>query len=270
MTIQSEHKKLSGEQEDLTKLLDQPVLQWEAIDKKLTDIKKRFGPDMEGGTRRTGFSSAPVLESVPMEAMVEREPITVVYSRRGWLRAIKTHLAPDASISFKEGDEERFRFHAYTTDRILAFTSQGRMHTLLADKFPGGRGHGEPLRILVDLQGDEEVVAMLPYDPDSRLLLASSDGRGFLIEADKALASTRSGRQVMNVATDVRATHCLPVDGDMVAVIGENRRLLIFPLDDIPVMTRGRGVILQRYRDGGLSDLCLITKDQGLSWPMGG
>ncbi len=270
MTIRAEHEKLSIEQESLTGLLAEPTLQWAEIGKKLTDIKKRFGSGMEGGARRTGFSDAPVLDSVPMEAMIEREPITVVYSRRGWLRAMKGHMTPDAAISFKEGDEERFRLHAYTTDRILAFTSQGRMHTLFADKLPGGRGHGEPLRILVDLQGDEEIVAMMPYEPDSHLLLASSDGRGFQIEADKALASTRSGRQVMNVGTSVRATHCLPIDGDMVAIIGENRRLLIFPLDEIPVMARGRGVILQRYRDGGLADLRLIEKDQGLSWPMGG
>ncbi|GER07635.1 hypothetical protein JCM17843_19450 [Kordiimonadales bacterium JCM 17843] len=179
-------------------------------------------------------------------------------------------MAPDSVLNFKEGDEERFRFHAYTTDKIFAFTSLGRMHTLPADKLPGGRGHGEALRLLVDLDGEEEIVALMPYKAGSELLLASSEGRGFRAEADKAVASTRSGKQLMNVGKGARATHCLVVEGDTVAIIGENRKLLLFPVEELPVMARGRGVMLQRYKDGGMADIRLLNAAEGLSWPMGG
>lgn len=270
MEIRTEHEKLSAEQAQLNGLLASSERQWISVGEKFSGIKDRFGSDTIEGRRRSGFGEAPILDVVPMEAMIEREPVTVVCSRRGWLRALKGHMAPDSVLNFKEGDEERFRFHAYTTDKIFAFTSLGRMHTLPADKLPGGRGHGEALRLLVDLDGEEEIVALMPYKAGSELLLASSEGRGFRAEADKAVASTRSGKQLMNVGKGVRATHCLVVDGDTVAVIGENRKLLLFPVDELPVMARGRGVMLQRYKDGGMADIRLLNAAEGLSWPMGG
>ncbi|WP_281300248.1 MULTISPECIES: DNA topoisomerase IV subunit A [unclassified Iodidimonas] len=270
MEIRGEHEKLSTQQAELQALLGSSERQWIAVGEKLAHVKESFGSETLEGKRRTSFADMPDVDFVPAEAMIEREPVTVVFSRRGWLRALKGHMAAEASLGFKDGDEERFRFHAFTTDKILAFTSMGRIHSLGADKLPGGRGHGEPLRLLVEMESDEEVVALLPYVPGSELLLASSEGRGFRVEADKVLASTRGGRQVMNVGSGVRATHCLPVRGDTVAIIGENRKLLLFPLDEVPVLARGRGVILQRYKDGGLSDLRLLDLAEGLSWPMGG
>ncbi len=270
VAIRREYESLEAEQRALSALLASPERQWIALGERFAEVKELFGPESALGRRRTSFAEAPALESVPIEAMVEREPVTVVCSRRGWLRAIKGHLAPDAPLSFKDGDAERFRFHAYTTDRILAFTSRGRMYTLAGDRLPGGRGHGEPLRLLLDLEGEEEVVALLPYRPGSELLLASSLGRGFRVAADKAVASTRSGRQLMTLAKGGHASHCLPVDGDTVAVIGENRKLLLFPVEEVPLMARGQGVILQRYKGCGMADLTLIRREEGLSWPMGG
>ncbi|MFQ5348564.1 MAG: DNA topoisomerase IV subunit A, partial [Rhodothalassiaceae bacterium] len=270
VAIRREHKALSAEQRELKAMLASPERQWIALGDRLAVVKETFGPDSAGDGRRTGFGEAPSAEPVPIEAMVEREPITIVCSRRGWLRTIKGHLADDAPLSFKDGDTGRFRFHAYSTDRILAFTSHGRMHTLAADRLPGGRGHGEPLRLLVELEGDEEVVALLPYRPGSELLLVASNGRGFRVLADRTVAATRSGRQLMSLAKGGRATHCLPVDGDTVAVIGDNRKLLLFPVGEVPQMARGQGVILQRYREGGLSDITIIRREEGLSWPMGG
>ncbi len=270
VAIRREYEALEAEQRALSALLASPERQWIALGDRLAEVKELFGPESALGRRRTRFAEAPVLEAVPVEAMIEREPVTIICSRRGWLRAIKGHLAPDAPLGFKDGDAERFRFHAFTTDKILAFASSGRMYTLAGDRLPGGRGHGEPLRLLLDLEGEEEVVALLPYRPGTELLLASSAGRGFRVAAAKAVASTRSGRQLMTLAKGGRASHCLPVEGDTVAVIGENRKLLLFPVAEVPLMARGQGVILQRYKGGGMADLTIIRREEGLSWPMGG
>ncbi len=272
MEIRKEHDALLAERAGLEELLASPKRQWIALGDRFAEVKAAFGPDTPLGRRRTGFATAPKVEkAVPIEAMVEREPITVVCSKRGWLRAIKGHIPDDQTLSFKEGDGERFRFHAHTTDRILAFTASGRMYTIPASRLPGGRGHGEPLKLMIDLDGEDELVALLPYRPGGRLLVASSEGRGFLVAADEVLATKRAGRQVMKPGPGARASHCLPVgEADHVAVIGENRRLLVFPLAQVPEMGRGRGVILQRYRQGGLSDIRLFRLEDGLSWRMGG
>ncbi|MGF1606864.1 MAG: DNA topoisomerase IV subunit A [Rhodothalassiaceae bacterium] len=271
MELRAEHDRLTEEQQDLTALLDSPERQWERIGTDLADIKAEFGPDTELGRRRTRFGEAPTgAVDIPLEAMIEREPITVVCSTRGWLRALKGHLPAEETLKFKEGDAQHFRFHAYTTDKILAFTSAGRMHTLRADTLPGGRGAGEPITLMVEFEAEEELVALRPYRPGGRLLLAASDGRGFITEADKALAQTKAGKQLMSPGPGARASHCLDVDGDHVAVIGDNRKLLVFPVDEVPELARGRGVKLQSYKDGGLSDIMLIRLAEGLSWPMGG
>ncbi len=270
--IRKEHDALLRERAGLEELLASPKRQWIALGDRLAEVKAAFGPDTPLGRRHTGFAAAPQVDrSVPIEAMVEREPITVVCSKRGWLRAIKGHIAADQVLSFKEGDDERFRFHALTTDRILAFTASGRMYTIPASRLPGGRGHGGPLKLMIDLDGEDELVALLAHRPGSRLLVASSEGRGFLVSADDVLAAKRAGKQVMKPGAGARATHCLLAEGgDHVAVIGENRRLLVFPLDEVPEMSRGRGVILQRYRQGGLSDIRIFRLEDGLSWRMGG
>jgi len=207
---------------------------------------------------------------VPLEAMIEREPVTVVCSQRGWIRALRGHLPADTDLKYKEGAGHRVHLHAETTDKLLVFATNGRFYTLGCDKLPGGRGFGEPLNLMVDLGGENDVVAIFVHKPGRRLLVAASDGRGFVVEEDGVLAQTRAGKQVLNVSGKVEAAVCVPAGGDSVAVIGRNRKLLVFGLDEVPVMTRGRGVILQRYKDGGLSDVRVFRRDEGLPWKYGG
>ncbi|GIX17586.1 MAG: DNA topoisomerase 4 subunit A [Rhodothalassiaceae bacterium] len=271
MEIRAELDRLLAERAELERLKESPRRQWAALGARFAEVKEMFAPDTALGARRTRFGEAPEAPAQPLEeALVEREPITVVCSERGWVRAIKGHLPPEQELSFKEGDRERFRFHAHTTDRLLAFTSSGRMHTIPASRLPGGRGHGEPLKLMVDLDGDEEVVALLAHRPAGKLLLASTDGRGFIVAEEDVLAQTRTGRQVMRPAAGARALAAVPVEGDHVAVVGTNRKLLIFPVAEVPELARGRGVILQRYRSGRLSDVAVFRREEGLSWRMGG
>ena len=268
--IRTEHSKLEEEQAKLQALIASPKLQWLEIGDKFADVKKRFGQDTEIGKRRTRFGTAPISEAIPLEAMIEKEPITVVCSRRGWIRALKGHAKAEEVLKYKEGDEEKFRFHAYTTDKIFVFASNGKIYTLGGDKLPGGRGNGEPVRLMVDMDANEEVIELLPYMPGSQLLVASSIGKGFLVEADNAVAMTKGGKQILNLPGEAVATHCTQVAGDTVAVIGNNRKLLVFSLEELPTMNRGQGVTLQRYKDGGMSDILTFHKADGLTWPMGG
>ena len=208
---------------------------------------------------------------VPRAAEIEREPITVVCSAEGWLRALKGHLAPDAELKYREGDGERFRFHAQSTDRILALASDGRVFTLDGDKLPGGRGAGEPIRLQADLAADAEIVDLILLPAGGRVLMATSDGRGFLAPADALSAQTRAGRMVLNVSLPAKAAIMspMPEDADHIAVVGDNRRLLIFPIEEMPEMGRGKGVILQRYKGGGLADAIGFKLADGLKWPSG-
>ena len=224
------------------------------------------------GARRTGLTDAPLVEDVPIEAMIEREPVTVVCSQQGWIRAMKGHVAPDQELKYKDGDGERFRFHAETTDRLLAFASNGRFYTLGADRLPGGRGMGEPVRLMVDLPNEAQLVALFIHRPGERVLVASSAGDGFVVPEVDLIAQTRTGKQILNVRGDVTADHCVQVTGDHVAVVGKNRKLLIFPLGELPEMTRGKGVRLQTYRDKGvvLSDVKCLALEHGLSWKESG
>jgi topoisomerase IV subunit A len=247
-------------------LLGSEELQWSRIAEELREAKKRFGRDAPGGARRTEFADAPVVEEVSLEAMTPREPITVVCSEMGWIRTLRGHLAADAELKFKDGDGPRFLLHAETTDRLLVFASNGRFYTLGCAGLPGGRGMGEPVRLMVDLPNEAEVVALRVHRPGGRLIVASSAGDGFVVPEDEAVAQTRAGRQVMNLREAVRARVCRPVAGDHVAVVGENRKLLIFPLSELPEMGRGKGVRLQRYKDGGLADATTFVLAEGLSW----
>jgi topoisomerase-4 subunit A len=266
MELMAERDKLMEERAGLEDLLEDDGLQWTAISDQLKDVKKTFGKNSEGGARRTRIEEAGEVEEVPLEAMIDKEPITVVCSKMGWIRAMSGHIDLDRELKFKDGDEARFTFHAETTDKLLVFGSNGRFYTLTASNLPGGRGMGEPLRLMVDLPNEAEIVALFIHRPGSKLLVASSAGDGFLVSEDDVIAQTRSGRQVLNLKEDFRALVCKPVNGDHVACVGENRKVLIFPLDELPEMGRGKGVRLQRYKDGGLSDATTFTLAEGLSW----
>ena len=267
--IRRERDKLSAEQAGLQSLLESERKRWRAIAKEVREIDQAFGEATLLGRRRTTIEGAPVVAEVPMEAMVEREPITILLSEKGWIRATRGHVEADADLRFKDGDRGRFLVHAETTDRLLLFATNGRFYTLAADKLPRGRGFGEPIRLMIDLANDHEVVTLFPYRAGRTLLVAATDGRGFLVAEDETLAQTRSGRQVLNVSGEVEAKVCVPAQGDHVATVGDNRRLLVFKLDEVPTLARGRGVILQRFKDGGLSDAKVFAKADGLTWKIG-
>ncbi|MCA8867019.1 MAG: DNA topoisomerase IV subunit A [Rhodobacteraceae bacterium] len=266
MELRREHEALLVERADLEDLLADEALQWGRISDQLRETRKKFGKTAEGGARRTELADAPDIEDVPLEAMIEKEPITVVCSAMGWIRAMKGHIALDSELKFKDGDEARFIFHAQTTDKILLFGTNGRFYTLGASALPGGRGMGEPVRLMVDLPNEVEIVDLFLHLPGRKLLVASSAGDGFVVPEDEVIAQTRNGRQVLNVKDGVRALISEFVVGDHVACVGENRKVLVFPLSELPVMNRGKGVRLQKYKDGGLSDLTSFNLADGLSW----
>ncbi|MEM6482576.1 MAG: DNA topoisomerase IV subunit A [Pseudomonadota bacterium] len=266
MELLREQNNLMEERQGLEDLLDSEALQWAEIAGQLKEVKKTFGGKDARGARRTGFAEAGEVEEVPLEAMIEREPITVVCSQMGWLRALSGHIDLDRELKFKDGDGPRFIFHAETTDRLLVFGSNGRFYTLSAANLPGGRGMGEPVRLMVDLPNETEIVAILIHQPGRKLLVASSAGDGFIVPENEIVAQTRSGKQVLNVRDAVRALVCGPIVGDHVACVGENRKMLVFPLEELPEMTRGKGVRLQKYKDGGLGDATTFTLANGLSW----
>ncbi|WP_370213293.1 DNA topoisomerase IV subunit A [Roseovarius sp.] len=266
MALVKERDALMEERAGLEDLLEDEVLQWAAISDQLREAKKTFGKDYEGGARRTTFAEAGEVEEVPIEAMIEREPITVVCSQMGWIRAMTGHIDLGRELKFKDGDGPSFMFHAETTDRLLVFASTGRFYTISAANLPGGRGMGEPLRLMVDLPNEAEIIDIFIHKPGGKMLLASSAGDGFVVPEEELLAQTRTGKQVLNVRGDTRARVCKPVSGDHVAVVGENRKVLVFPLDELPEMGRGKGVRLQKYKDGGLSDATTFTLAEGLSW----
>ena len=266
MELVAERDRLMEERAGLEDLLDSGDLQWDAIAEQLRETRKTFGKSYPGGERRTTFAEAGEVEDVPIEAMIEREPITVVCSEMGWIRAMTGHLDLTRELKFKDGDGPRFIFHAETTDKLLVFGSNGRFYTIPASNLPGGRGMGEPLRLMVDLPNEAAIVDLFIHNPDRRLLVASSAGDGFIVPEIEVLAQTRAGKQVLNVKDDARAKVCKPVSGDAVAVVGENRKVLVFALDELPEMGRGKGVRLQKYKDGGLSDATTFTLGEGLTW----
>ncbi|QBF30050.1 DNA topoisomerase IV subunit A [Thalassococcus sp. S3] len=261
-----EQAELMEERAGLEDLLENEDLQWTRIADQLKEIKKAFGKDYEGGARRTRFAEAGEVEEVPLEAMIDREPITVVCSKMGWIRAMTGHIDLARELKFKDGDGPRFIFHAETTDRLLVFGTNGRFYTISAANLPGGRGMGEPLRLMVDLPNEADIVDLFIHDPARKLLVASSAGDGFVVPETDVVAQTRAGKQVLNVRGEVFAKLCKPIAGDSVAVVGENRKMVVFGLDELPEMSRGKGVRLQRYKDGGLSDATTFTRADGLSW----
>ena len=266
--IRKEHKSLSGEKTEIEKLLKSDDLQWTRIGEEIRGVREKFGKSTRLGKRRTDFADAPDVEEELDQALTEKEPITVVCSEKGWIRSMKGHLQDASTLAYKEGDKGRFIIHAETTDRFLLLSSSGKFFTLEASRLPGGRGHGEPVRLMVDMEAGDAIVAFLIHRPDGHLALGSSDGNGFIVAEADCLANTRKGKQVLNVKAPAEAQACTPVPpgADHVAVVGENRKLLIFPIAELPVMARGRGVRLQKYKDGALSDLKAFTLSEGLAW----
>jgi topoisomerase IV subunit A len=266
MELRRERDTLVSEQAGLAALVGSDELQWKRISEEIAEVRKQFGKSAPGGARRSEFADAPDIEDVPLEAMIEREPITVICSRMGWIRAMKGHVAPGTELKFRDGDGPGFLLHAETTDRILLFASNGRMFTLQAAQLPGGRGMGEPLRLMIDMPNEAGPVSLRVYRPGGRLLVASDAGDGFILPEDEAIAQKRAGRQVLNVREGARARVCRAVSGDHVAVVGANRKMLVFPVSELPELGRGKGVRLQRYKDGGLSDAITFALADGLSW----
>ncbi|MCO5159576.1 MAG: DNA topoisomerase IV subunit A [Mesorhizobium sp.] len=267
--IRKEFDGLSAEKGQIEQLLASEAKQWKAVRWQVEQTRDRYSPEKnkELGPRRTTFADAPDHDVADIHhAMIEKEPVTVVVSEKGWLRAMKGHLADFSTLTFKEGDKLKLAFHAQTTDKVILFTTGGKFYTIGADRLPGGRGHGEPVRIIVDMENDQDIVTAFVHDPQRKLLLASHEGYGFLVPEAEVVANTRKGKQVMNVKAPDEAARLTFVDGDHVAIVGENRKLLVFPLGQVPEMARGKGVRLQRYKDGGVADLKTFTMTAGLSW----
>ena len=267
MEIRQEDKALRAERKKLKDLIGSETEQWKRIADEVKEVRAKFGPKTPLGKRRTAFAQAPVHDEAAIEeALVEREPITVVVSEKGWIRTLRGTVSDLSGVAFKTDDGPKFAFPAETTSKCLVFATNGRFYTLDAAKLPGGRGHGEPIRLFVDLEQEADVVAVFRHQGGRKFLVASTEGRGFVVPEDECLANTRKGKQVLNVAMPDEARAIAVVEGELVAAIGENRKMLVFPLEQIPEMTRGRGVRLQRYKDGGLSDVKAFKVEEGLSW----
>jgi topoisomerase IV subunit A len=267
MEIRQEDKDLKAERRKLQDLLRSEPEQWKKVAEEIRELRTAFGPKTRLGKRRTNFAELPEHDEAAIEeAMVVREPITVVVSEKGWIRALRGHVSDFSGVAFKADDALKFAFPAETTSKCLIFASNGRFYTIEASKLPGGRGHGEPVRLFIDLEQEDELVTVMPYVGGRKFLVAGHQGNGFVIAEDECLANTRKGKQVLNLKEGDAACAVAPVEGEQVAVIGANRKMLVFPLEQVPDMTRGRGVRLQRYKDGGLSDIKTFKGAEGLSW----
>ncbi|MBO6552984.1 MAG: DNA topoisomerase IV subunit A [Roseitalea sp.] len=271
--IRKEFDQLTEEKDQIERLLASEDAQWKTVGWEIGKVRDRFGKDTELGARRTDFGEAQEIDlQAVQQAMIEKEPVTVVVSDKGWLRAMKGHLSDYDGLTFKEGDQLRTAFPAHTTDKLLVFTTTGKFYTIGVDKLPGGRGHGEPIRLMVDMDNDADIVTAFVHRPGRKLLVASSAGNGFIVGESEVSANTRKGKQVMNVKMPDEAVLCRFVEAgdgatpDHVAVVGENRKLLVFPLDQVPEMGRGKGVRLQRYKDGGIKDAKVFAIEDGLTW----
>src|ERR1700733_4232706 len=267
MEIRGEEKDLRAEKKSLEELIHSEKQQWKKIADEIKNLRDKFGPKTPLGKRRTGFAEAPAHDEAAIEeALVEREPITVVVSEKGWMRALRGQVADLSTLAFKADDGLKLAFAAETTSKLLVFATNGRCYTIDAAKLPGGRGHGEPIRLFADLEQEADIVTVFRYQGGRKLIVASKQGRGFVVLEDECLGNTRKGKQVLNVKPPDGARAIAPVEGDQVAAIGDNRKMVIFALDQVPEMTRGSGVRLQRHKDGGLSDVKTFKAAEGLSW----
>jgi topoisomerase IV subunit A len=265
--IRDEDKRLRAEKKSIEDLLRSEKAQWKTIAGQIREVREQFGPKTPVGKRRTGFAEAPAHDEAAIEeALVEREPITVVVSEKGWIRALRGQVADLSSLAFKADDGLDHAFFAETTSKIMVFATNGRFYTIEAAKLPGGRGHGEPVRLFIELEQQSDIVDVFQYQGGRKLIVASKQGRGFIVPEDECLANTRKGKQILNVKPPDAARALTPVGGELVASIGENRKMVVFPIDQIPEMARGRGVRLQRHKDGGLSDIKTFEVEKGLTW----
>jgi topoisomerase-4 subunit A len=270
MEIAKEREALGKEREDLVKLVESPARQRTRLKRDLAAMKDKFSDD-----RRTRIEEvAATAREIDWSAMIEKEPITVILSQRGWIRAMKGHAALDdaETLKFREGDALATIFHAQTTDKLLLAADDGRVYTLAGDKLPGGRGFGEPVRLMIDLPAEVGIVGLMVVRPEMKLLVVASDGRGFVTSGEATIAETRKGKQLVNLRAGARVAVVRRIEegADAVAVIGENRKMLVFLLSELPELARGQGVTLQRYRDGGLADATTLKLSEGLSWVLGG
>lgn len=267
--IKTEYKNLEIEKEGLEALLADEELRKNKLAEEIKEIQKKFGQKTELGKRRTLVAEAPKEVEISIEAMIEKEPITVVLSKQGWIRAMKGHIDSADDVKFKEGDSLKLSLKTYTTDNIVLFADNGRFYTILGNNIAGGRGYGEPLRLSVDVAEDAEIVTMFAWQPDQKLLVASRNGKGFIVNSNDVIAQTRAGKIILNLAEGDKALLCKQASGTHVAVIGTNRKMVVFSADEIPTMTRGSGVILQRYQEAKLSDAKFFNLEDGLSFPSG-
>ena len=266
MVLRRERDELMQERVELDDLLADNLQQWSRVAEQIKNTKKTFGKEFIGGQRKSKIIEHVEIDEVPLEALIEKEPITVVCSKMGWIRAMTGHIDLDRELKFKDGDGPNITFHAETTDRLLIFGSNGRFYTISASNLPGGRGMGEPLRLMVDLPNECDIINIHKYNQKNNLLVASTAGDGFIVPMNEVLAQTRNGKQILNVKGSVKAAVSRTVCGDYVATVGENRKVLIFAIEELPVMQRGKGVRLQKFKDGGLSDITTFSFEDGLSW----
>jgi topoisomerase-4 subunit A len=267
MEIRQEDKDLRVEKKSLEDLLGSEKAQWKTISGQIREVREKYGPKTPLGKRRSGFAEAPAHDEAAIEeALVEREPVTIVVSEKGWIRALRGQVADLSNLTFKADDGLRAAFFAETTSKLLIFATNGRCYTIDAAKLPGGRGHGEPIRLFIELEQDAEVVSVFRYEGGRKLIVGSKEGRGFIVPEDECVGNTRKGKQLLNVTLPDEARAIAPAIGELVAVIGDNRKMIVFPIDQVPEMTRGRGVRLQRHKDGGLSDIRTFEAEKGLSW----
>ena len=266
MEIKTEHKNLKAEQKSLRALLKSEDAQWKKIAEELREVRKVFDPKSDLGRRRTDIADAPDIEEIDLDILVEKEPVTIVLSEKGWVRTMKGHVEDAKSVKYKEGDRQGFLVHAQTTDKLMLFGTNGKFYALDVSALPGGRGHGEPIRLMVDMGNDDAVAAAFLYQGERKFLVASSSGHGFIVGEDDCVSNTRKGKQVLNVPAGAEAVVCRPAEGDTVGVVGDNKKFLVFPAAELPEMTRGKGVVMQKYQKGGLSDAKVFSKKEGLTW----
>lgn len=268
MEIRRENEELVKEQKGLKGLVASDEQQWAKVADEIKAVKEKFSKKTPLGKRRTDFAEAPEIDVDLEQAMIEKEPVTIVCSEKAWIRAMKGHIEDASTLSYKDGDQGRFVVHAQSTDKVMLFSSSGKFFTLEAGKLPGGRGHGEPVRLMADVDATDQIVALFIHTPGAKRLVASTDGDGFVVSEDECVATTRKGKQVLNVKPPAEAQVCVSVSPDdtHVATIGDNRKLVIFKLSDVPEMARGKGVRLQKFKDGGLSDAQTFNLKEGLSW----
>ena len=269
ITIRDEIAKLKLEQNLIEEILENESLRWKRVGEEIRKVRESFGKKTDLGKRRTSISEAPIASCLNFMPMIECEPITVIFSQKGWIRSSKGHQNDFSNVRFKDGDNGRFILNAHTTDKLLLLGTNGRFYTITCDKLSSGRGHGEPLKLMIDLGNEHDIVAALVFEPDSKLVVASSDGRGFIVAQSDTIAQTRNGKQVLNITGTVEAQACSIVQGDTLAVVGDNHKLIVFPISELPEMSRGRGVKLQSYKNGGLSDIQVFSREKGIRWKSG-